>query len=299
MATSSKYSNGLNARLNSFPCRSHPSTLRLEGELNKLKTWEEGSFMPTADTICSSPSGMEKLYVCLDDLLGLPLTQQVLSLHQHREWINKLLDGSVRLLDICGVARDFMSQLKEHVSDLQSALRRRKGDSSMESNIAKYACFRKKMKKDFARLIAALKQMSYKIEGSPLLDQDHHLHAVIRAIMEVRQNTIDALQSLLMFLSTPVSKPKTTKWLLVSKLMHEERVTCEAQQESVNELETADTALFILCRYGSSEREKIQIAQNRLEELEACIKGFENGLGCMFRSLIKARVSLLNVIPLI
>ncbi|KAK2991958.1 hypothetical protein RJ640_027849 [Escallonia rubra] len=299
MAPSSKYNNGLNARLNSFPCRSHPSTLRLEGELNKLKTWEEGSFMPIADTICSSLSGMEKLYVCLDDLLGLPLTQQVLSLHQHREWINKLLDGSVRLLDICGVARDFMSQLKEHVSDLQSALRRRKGDSSMESNIAKYTCFRKKMKKDFARLIAALKQMNYTIEGSPLLDQDHHLHAVIRAIMEARQNTIAILQSLLMFLSTPVSKPKTTKWLLVSKLMHEERVTCEPQQESVNELKTADTALFILCRYGSSEREKMQIAQNRLEELEACIKGFENGLGCMFRSLIKARVSLLNVIPLI
>ncbi|KAK3029155.1 hypothetical protein RJ639_039710 [Escallonia herrerae] len=163
MATSSKYNNGLNTRLNSFPCRSHPSTLRLEEELNKLKTWEEGSFMPTADTICSSLSGMEKLYVCLDDLLCLPVTQQALSLHQHREWI--LLDGSVRLLDICGVARGFMSQLKEHVSDLQSALRMRKGDSSMESNIAKYTCFRKKMKKDFARLIAALKQMSYKLRA--------------------------------------------------------------------------------------------------------------------------------------
>ncbi|KAK3018069.1 hypothetical protein RJ639_005194 [Escallonia herrerae] len=284
MATS-EYNTRLNIRSNSLPFRSHPSTLRLEEQLNKLNTWVEGPSMPMAETICSSLSATEELYKCLDDLLGLPLTQQALSLHQHEEWANELLDGSVRLLDICSAARDFMSQLREHASDLQSALRRRKGDSSMESSIAKYTSFRRKMKKESKRLLAAVKQMDNKIGVSPLINQDHRLEMMIRVLKE----------SLLLLLSVPISKPKPAKWSMVSKLMHKGALTCDEEQENVNELESLDAALWSLCRYGSNEEQKLQIAQNRLEALEADIQGVENALGCMFRRLIKARASLLNV----
>ncbi|KAK3018074.1 hypothetical protein RJ639_005199 [Escallonia herrerae] len=39
----------------------------------------------------------------------------------------------------------------------------------------------------------------------------------------------------------------------------------------------------------------MKIAQSRMEAAEGCIEGFENGLECAFRQLIKTRASLLNV----
>ncbi|WRX08003.1 Protein BPS1 [Theobroma cacao] len=97
----------------SLPSRSHPTTLRIEDELNRLKTWE-ASPLSTSESICAGLSGLEDLYQCMDDLLNLASTQQVLSQHQHEKCIDELLDGSVRLLDICSIARDYMFQLKEH-----------------------------------------------------------------------------------------------------------------------------------------------------------------------------------------
>ncbi|KAK3018059.1 hypothetical protein RJ639_005184 [Escallonia herrerae] len=107
----------------------------------------------------------------------------------------RVVGGSVRLLDICSAAREFMSQLSKHASDLQSALLRRKGDSSMESRIATYTSFRRKMKKESKRLLAALKQMETKIGASSLINQDHRLEMMIRVLKEVSTRTISIFQA--------------------------------------------------------------------------------------------------------
>ncbi|KAJ6774725.1 BPS1-LIKE PROTEIN [Salix purpurea] len=85
-----------------------------------------------------------------------------------------------------------MLRLKEQVQALQSALRRRKGDSSIESSVANYFCLRKKMK-DAKKLIASLKQMDNKFGASPFLDQDHQLSDVIQVIREVACKKLEAL----------------------------------------------------------------------------------------------------------
>ncbi|XP_035549197.1 uncharacterized protein LOC109017283 [Juglans regia] len=282
----------------SLPSRSHPSTVRLEEELNRLKIREETSTL-TSESICKGLVGLEELYRCVDDLLNMASTQQVLSQLQHEKYVEELLDGSVRLLDICGITRDAMLQIREHVQVLQSALRRRKGDSSIESSINSYTCFRKKMKKDAKKLIAALKQMESKCGASPILDLDHHLSAVIRVLREVCLMNVSTFQSLLMFLTTPVSKP-ISGWSLVSKLMHKSVIACEEKQEKVNEMEVVDAALSTLCRsYASSkgaDPEKAQSAKKRLEDLEISIEELENSLECVFRRLIRTRASLLNII---
>ena len=281
----------------SLPSRSHPSTLKLEEELNKLKTWESTS---TSVSICKGLTGLDELYKCMDGLLNMTSIQQVISQHQHEKCVEELFDGSVRLLDICGITRDTMLQIKEHVRALQSALRRRKGDSSIESNINNYTCFRKKLKKDVKNLITALKQMENKWGAiSPVLAQDHHLSAVIRVLREVCVMNVSVFQSLLLFLTVPLSKPEATKWSLVSKLMHKGVIACEEKQENVNEMEVADAALSTLCRNASSagvDAEKIQSAHKKLEDLEIGIEDMENGLEGVFRSLIKTRASFLNII---
>ncbi|KAA8532048.1 hypothetical protein F0562_006810 [Nyssa sinensis] len=276
MASSSKSKSHYHIRSISLPCRSHPTTLTIEEKLNQLKTWE-ALYRPTAETICQGLSVLEELYKCVDDLYNLPLTQQALSQHQLEKWVDELLDGSVKLLDICGITMDVMSQTKEHIRDVQSALRRRKRDLSIERSITKYTCFRKKTKKDAKKLISALKQVDNKIEALPVLDLDHHVSSVIRVLREVGAMSISIFQTVLLFLSMPISKPRPTRWLLVSKLLHKGAVVCEDQHENVNELERVDVTLQALCGSSSSEVDKMQIAQKSLEALEASIEVVENG----------------------
>ncbi|KAL7192882.1 hypothetical protein ACSBR2_024653 [Camellia fascicularis] len=263
----------------SLPCQSHPSIARIEEELNKMKIWDESS-KPTAKAVSNGMSRLEDLYKCMEDLLNLPRTQQALSHHQHEKWIGDLQAGFVNLLDICGTERDVMTEIKEHVRDLQSALRRRKGDSSIETNIAKYTRFRKKAKKDAKKLIAAMKKIDNKIEATPLLELDQHISSVIKALREIVAASTFILHSLLLFLSVPILKSKSTRRSL----------------ENVNELESVDVAWHSLCKSDSSEGDKLQIAQNSFKSLEASIEEVENVLECLFRRFIKARVTLLNIV---
>ncbi|KAF5453836.1 hypothetical protein F2P56_023554 [Juglans regia] len=284
----------------SLPSISHPCTLRLEEELNKLRIWEATS-TSTSESISHGLVGLDDLYNCMDDLLKMTSTQQVLSQHQHEKYVEELLDGSVRLLDICGITREATLQIREHVQALQSALRRRKGDSSIESSINNYTCFRKKMKKDAKKLITALKQMENKFGASPALDLDHPLSVVIRVLRQVCAMNVSIFQSLLLFCATPVSKPKPkpTGWSLVSKMMHKGATACEEKQEKVNQMQDVDAAVGTLRRDASSKEsdtEKTQSAHRRLKDLVISIEDLENGLGCVFRRLIKTRASLLNII---
>ncbi|KAG6773778.1 hypothetical protein POTOM_021095 [Populus tomentosa] len=273
----------------SLPSRSHPTTLTVEEELNKLKEWEA---LSTSGSICNGLLGVEDLYKYVEELLNLASTQEVISRHENGKCHNELLDGSVRLLDVCSIARDTMLRFREQIQALQSALRRRRGDSSIESSVATFTCFRKKMKKDAIKLIASLKQMDNKLGASSLLDQDQHLSAVIRVIREVNVISCSVFLSLLLFMSTS-SKPKQSRWSLVSKLMHKGVTTCEEKQENVNELVAVYAALSEV-----SDSEKVKITYKKLEALVISIEDLERCLERVFRVLIKTRASLLNVISL-
>ncbi|KAK0603523.1 hypothetical protein LWI29_005888 [Acer saccharum] len=298
----------------SLPSRSHPTTIKIEEELTKLKALEESSSRSLGSFCVSGLSGLEELYLCLDDLLNVASTQQVLSHHQQNQnqherysiFDELMLDGSVKVLDICGITRDILLQMKEHVQALNSALRRRKGDSSIQDNITSYICFRKKMKKENKRLISTLKQIDNKfITMSPvvLLDQDQHFLAVIRVLREVNSMSSSIFQSLLTFLSVPMtSKPRhsstssSSRWSLVTKLMHKRVMACDGQDHDeniVNELESVD-AILLLCR--SYDKMQLQDANEKLKALETRVEELEKGLERLFRRLIRTRASLLNII---
>ncbi|KAM7524007.1 hypothetical protein LguiA_013909 [Lonicera macranthoides] len=290
MASPQKSNTRSHIRSVSLPTRSNPATLQVEEELNRLKIYEVSSTPVTGETICKSFLDLEGLYKCVDNLLSLPLTQQVISQHKHEKWVDELLDGSLRLLDICGNTMDLVLEMKEHLGDVHSCLRRRKGDSSIQSSFAKFTSFRKKMKKEAKRSTTALKQMEKKVGGLQILDLDHHISSVIEVLREASTMGISTFQSLLMFLSVPVLKQNQTKWSLVSNLTH------KGQVDSVNELESVDAALCTLCKYGSTATEKMQISHNRIEELEARVEELESSLECIFRHLIRTRASFLNIV---
>ncbi|XP_015065371.1 uncharacterized protein LOC107010606 [Solanum pennellii] len=279
------FSSKSNKRSISLPSRSHPATQNIEEELTKLKTWEF-SASPTAEAVYNGLVGFGEVHKCMGDLLNLPLTLQSLSQCQNKKWVDEILDKSVRFLDVCGITRELVSQFKENVKDVQSSLRRRKGDLSINN----YTTFRKKMKKEAKNLITALKRMDHEEVVDVMEIDDQLVSAVIRVLREVATIGISVFQMVLSFLSAPICKP-ISKWSLVSRLVNK-----GGDQDNVNEIESVDAALSSLSKCDPNEMEKIQFVLSKLERVEAHFECIENGLDNIFRCLIRSRSTLLNVV---
>ncbi|KAK9064981.1 hypothetical protein SSX86_016364 [Deinandra increscens subsp. villosa] len=243
----------------SLPSRSHPTILQVEEELAHLKSREaSSSSVADAETICGSLVRLKSLYASVNDLISLPQTQLALSHMKEDKLVDELLDRSMSLLDVCGSIKDAMEQIKDHIRNTQSAFRRRKeGLKSDSSSLLKM--------KDAKRAILALKQLDNKIGGIVLSDVDHHLSSLIRSVRDTSALSLSIFGSLLLSNSIFLGKPKSTKWTIVSSLIHK-RKTVGADQPHISS-----------------------------EALETHIEVIEESLDCMSRTLIKARVSLLNI----
>ena len=261
----------------SLPSRLHPSFHKIEKELKRLKTWDASQISVVAATplqteaIKAGLAGLAELHNCVLELIGSPLTQQALlhQCHKEEKHVAKALDMSIGFLDICGSARELLLLMKEHVLDLQSALRRKGLDSSINDHICAYICFRKKAGKDISTSLKALKTMESSIKSCPLLHVDHHLLMVINVLRELSTITISFFRKLLPFMCEPVLKKSTSVWSLFS---------------------------FHRCSRKSDDKVDLQIVKGRLVELDESIRELEAGLDCLFRCLVKQRVSLLNLL---
>ncbi|CAH8274209.1 unnamed protein product [Arabidopsis lyrata] len=265
----------------SLPSRSHPSTSGLEDALNKIKTITTGS----SESILMGLAGLEELYNCMEDFLKMGSTQQVMS-SGGSEFMEEMLDGSLRLMDICSVSRDLMVDTHEHVRGVQSCVRRKKvaggGGDKLDVAVSSYVGFRKNMRKEAKKLLGSLKKIN---GGSRSCDNDHedeHLVAVIDAMRGVISVSVVVLKSFLEFLSRPKSNIK-------SKLASVLKKKKDNHEATKNELETLDSAIC-------GEISSLDDLQKELEEVEMSISGFERNLEGLFRRLIRTRASVLNII---
>ncbi|XP_028767677.1 uncharacterized protein LOC114743956 [Neltuma alba] len=168
----------LHVRSNSFPSAPHPLVSQLEEHLKRLKSSESA----TSSSLSHKLNGLQDLHECTDKLLQLNITQQVLTRGCSREWVDELLDGSLRLLDICSTAKDCLLQSKECVYEIQSAIRRRRGDeSAFTAEGGKYLASRKNMKKAIQKVFGNVKEVRHEFKFSSANKENDMLSFVKRS----------------------------------------------------------------------------------------------------------------------
>ncbi|KAB1216887.1 hypothetical protein CJ030_MR4G014273 [Morella rubra] len=168
------------ARSNSFPTRTHPLISEFNEQLSRLRDSEEPS--SSSASISKNLNGLQDLHECVDKLLLLPFSQAV-AREQQEKWFNELLDGSLRLLDVCNVARDALLQTKERILEFQSTLRRRRG-SRMElaKEVEKYLTCRKVVKK-------AMQKASKRMQSN-FKEKNNDSLPIVTMLNEVETTTI-------------------------------------------------------------------------------------------------------------
>ncbi|ONK64294.1 uncharacterized protein A4U43_C07F24170 [Asparagus officinalis] len=267
-----------------MPSTSHPTILRVQEELDNLKARLASS--RAAEIVPDGFRSVGVVYEQIEELLRLPSSQQSIQLCQ-KKWIEEQLDCSLRLLDLIGAVGENLVSMREHVQDLQSAIRR-KGDQVSES--------KKKAQKIINDSLKSLKLISGQSVRCCVEDGSNQL---VKVLIETREITISLLRYMLSLVSEP--KTKTSTWSIVSKAITQRKVACEGEWEGATAEENINTRLqasydCIASKDVSAIRvEKVHIG---LKVVEVRMESLESGLQFLFRKLIQNRVSLLNVLSL-
>ncbi|CAN1770786.1 hypothetical protein LINPERHAP1_LOCUS11708 [Linum perenne] len=272
------------ARSNSFPSRTHPTVSEFDEQLCRLRQSQAAS---TSSSISHKLNGIQDVYECVDKLIQLPSTQQAM-IHDQ----NELLDGSLRVLDLCNTVKDALSQMKESVAELQSAIRRRQGDLVAETK--RYLNSRKTVKKAIHKALKGA-ETKKSTSSNNMLRETESIVEAISMLREVECIVLEVLGSLLSFITQSNSNSKSSSWSLVSKIM-----TSKKNEVSANTNEFAEVDACLKTSKSSEEIQahlkNLQPCIQDLENLQPCIQDLEEGVESLFRCLIKTRSSILNIL---
>ncbi|XP_021903858.1 uncharacterized protein LOC110819086 [Carica papaya] len=261
-------------RSNSLPSTPHPFFSQIEINLGRIRA-SEGT-PSSLSSINHNLSGLQDLHDCFEKFLLLPLTQRTLVQEQQPKW-SDLLDGSLRLLDVCSTAKDSLLQTKECTQKLLPIIRRRGG---VETEAKKFLASRKVIKKAIHRAIGRLESMQKQRELSSS-NADQETMATVSMLREVEAVTLNVFKSLLLFISGSKSQLKPSRWSAVSKLTHLQRAACK--EENASEFGKVVGVLRSLCA--------VESVQDHLKNLELCIQDLEERIECLYRQMIKSRIS--------
>lgn len=225
-------------------------------------------------------TGLAGLYKCVDDALNyLPHHTKA------KTRAKQLVNGSLKLLEVCDASREMLGRLTEVVVELRSF-----DEKLLE--VPRYFYARKEIMKSARGLALSLRQVEGELisDNRELSQEESELTRAFRCVSIIN---ISVMESLLQLLSSKV--PRSTRFSLFSKvLIRRSKETGELSKGKGNELSNVDTFLHSVFSKEKGDAEKTVIAQKRLAELEQGLRGMENGLSSISSQLAKTRASLLK-----
>ncbi|XP_021758630.1 uncharacterized protein LOC110723590 [Chenopodium quinoa] len=241
----------------SFPSNSHPVSEQLDQQLNRLRSSQAAS----TSSLSSKLSGLNDLYKCVEEFLQLPQNQKTVSQSQ------QVLDGSLRLLDICSTSRDVLALTKESIQDIQSVLRRRSsGELDITKEVAAYLKTRKSSKKTIKKCLKDINAV----------DKTNESIAIESMLKDVQALTVEVFNSMLSY----IGGSQKSSWSF-SKLVGQ-----KSETEAATSFDAVDAILV----------KKMNVDMSQLVNLESEIQEIDEVLESLFRHLVKTRSTLLNVL---
>lgn len=270
----------------SLPSTTHPIANRFEENLCRLRSSQTAS--TSSSSVSHNLSILGDLYTCVDELLHLPINQQSITQDCRAKWLEDMLDESLRLLDICTIAKDALLQIKENIQNIQSVLRRRfSGELIIDIEIVQYMNARKMIKKTTKNCLKDMKKVSNNDATSPIAGM----------LKDVETMTDEIFNSMLVNIGGSKTLPMKNGWSLVSKLVHQK--SDKESTASTSRFDDLDSVLSTLI----SQKKKISINMmhvdsltNQMGQLESEIQDLDGALEIMFRHLVKTRATLLNIL---
>ncbi|KAL2944804.1 UPF0739 protein C1orf74 [Bienertia sinuspersici] len=255
----------------SFPSKSHPVADQLSEQLCRLRSSQTAS----TSSMASRLTELKDLYKCVDEFLQLPQNQKIISQTYSEQWVEEVINGSLRLLDICSTSQEVLVQSKEQIQDIQSVLRRRcSNEVNMTNEFSAYLQSRKSSKKMIKKSLKDIKEV----------EKTNEANAIDSMLKDVQAITADVFKSLLSY----ISGSQKSSWFF-SKLVRQ-----KAEKETaapISKFEAVDATLELICQKKTANVDMSQIVQ-----LESKVQEIDEVVECLFRHLVKARVTLLNVL---
>ncbi|XP_021755432.1 uncharacterized protein LOC110720686 [Chenopodium quinoa] len=234
----------------SFPSNSHPVSEQLDQQLNRLRSSQAAS----TSSLTTKLSGLNDLYKCVEEFLQLPQNQKTVSQSQ------QVLDGSLRLIDICSTSRDVLAVSKEQIQNIQSVLRRRcSGELDITNEVTEYLKTRRASKKTIKKCLKDINAVEpVAIEGM---------------LKDVQALTAEVFNSLLSY----IGGSQKSSWSFFSQ---------RSEKKAATSFDAIDALLV----------KKVNVDMSQLLNLESEIQEIDEVLESLFRHLVKTRSTLLNVL---
>ncbi|KAI3696031.1 hypothetical protein L1987_79040 [Smallanthus sonchifolius] len=233
----------------------------------------------------STFDSLKDLHDSVNNLLRSPDIKGVLSLHEKdQKWIQKVSESSLKMLDSCGNTKDILSLVKGHIQQLRSSFHRASLGKT-ENKLLAYCFQRKELRKEMLKRLKSLKEMKEITAGGGgchNTSMDDNLVVVANLLKEVRETIVILLESIMLLMSMPNPKPKTTKTLM--------------RCNGVLAVKVKFRRLNSLSPWEDCDVQALQSAIERLEAVESAMEDLEVELGCIFKRLMRTRVLLLNIL---
>lgn len=205
-------------------------------------------------------------------------------------WIDELLEGSLKLLDVCSVAKHCLLQSKESMYELELVIHKRGAETAFTIKGGKYLASRKNLNKAIRKALGNLNGIERE-QIVTSLNKDSETLAMLSILKEAEVITVNSLESLLLFIIGSKGQPKHSRWSVISKLMQPNKEECYSQESDTNAFEKVDADLQSLINHKPSF---IEDFQSHMEILEMCIQNLDVGVEHLSGKLVRTRVSLLN-----
>ena len=239
----------------SFPSKSHPVADQVEEQLCRVRSSQAAS----TSSLTNKLTDLNDLYKCVEEFLQLPVNQKT----QSGSWVDEVLDGSLRLLDICSTSRDVLVQSKERLQDIQSVLRRRCSSKLNVSNqVSEYLKARKTIKK-------AIKEC---LKGTQDVVKTNEANPIEATLKDLQAITVNIFKSLFSYIGGSQRSSSTFSKFVISQKSEKET--------AVSEFDAIDAT----------------VDMSQLVKLESNIDEIDQVLECLFRHLVKTRTTLLNIL---